>query len=180
MSGTGRPTYTPRIGSDDPAKPYLRSSHQMVRSMPGHQNIQFRQKEIKSKEEMLNKLKKYSEQTIELKDAEKYKDDDSDSYYETDSSESNSDDEQSNLMKEFQRIKQERLKQKMMDEERESQNRLDQIISEQSVYSTKLNWMEETPFMNQSVVEEETNIQYYNDPTNSHYNKRFIQKYVNS
>ncbi|EAY05644.1 Cell cycle control protein, putative [Trichomonas vaginalis G3] len=185
MSGSGRPTYRTRKYSDDPAKAYLPTSHQMARSLPGHMKLKYRQKKLLNKEEMLSKLNEAKIESTSLKEVEDYADVDADSDSESiDSSSSSSDeDEDQAILQELARLKKERAEEeerKAQQLQAQQQEQLTQNPLLNPDYSMKLDWRDETVFRNQQMNAPQQTNDHINDPVRNEYHKRFMRRFVRS
>lgn len=189
MSGTGRPTYRNRKGKANPSASYMNTHHVMTRDLPSHLKIKLREKKDFDREEILRRLEKLDQpkSSPEQGDEDIKESEDSDS--DTDSSSNSSitsdtgdeDDEQTALMQELARMKQERRE----EEERKIREAQEQIRNQFTAnplldpeYSTKRKWTEESIFQNQALTAPTRKDKYVNDPIRSEYHQQFLRKYL--
>lgn len=183
MSGTGRPTYRPRKGTEDPAHSYLPTAHQMVRSLPGNTKLKFRPKKAINKEAMLSKLNQIKTESVSLKDVEDFEDIDADSESESISSDSDSsdDDEDQEILQELQRLKKERAEEeerKARELQLQQQKELTQNPMLNPDYSMKIDWRDETVFRNQLMDVQTHDTLHVNDTVRNEYHKRFMRRFI--
>jgi protein CWC15 len=90
------------------------------------------------------------------------------------------------LMKEYERIKQMREKEKqqkeLLEKEKLKEKTQEKILLGNpllnSKYSLKKKWFEDTVFKNQSKTEPKTKVRHVNDTVRSDFHRKFMSKYV--
>ena len=172
MSGTGRPQYITKKGSTDPAQSYLPSRQVMTRSMPGHRHISYREKQDFSKEDLKSKLADIDTPKVKYNDSSDYDDSDSESVA---TSETDSEDNQQELIKTLVQLKKEKEEEKTRELTKAQISQLNKPN-----YDMTLNWMDQSVFGNSTSREPKEKSKYVNDPVRSRYHKEFLGKYIRS
>ncbi|KAI8911889.1 Cwf15/Cwc15 cell cycle control protein-domain-containing protein [Gorgonomyces haynaldii] len=173
MTSAARPTFLPAMGGHtlrDTRNAPLTQVH--AKDVNQHLKLKLRQKGQFTREEVKGMFKKV-EITPQVIGLDKESDTE-----ESASEEESEDDDEEELLRELEKIKQERLKEKQEKEEQELEKIQEKVLEGNPLLSLKRRWDDDVIFRNQAKNEEQPKKRFINDMLRSDFHRKFMSRFI--